>query len=191
MIGGGIAMGRRQDGGYTVADGATLHHAATPSTFRFGSKFMAALLMDVGATRLSLGREFLQEWSIPTAWPLDQISPFEKCRVLDPKPNHKTLRRIRRRLDQVFPQLAATPIAETWAGMIEATPDVIPVIDAADGFPGFYMATGFSGHGFGIGPGAGKAIAGLLTGYNSGIDLREFRLSRFSDGTPIRPQTSI
>ena len=85
--------------------------------------------MDVGATRLSLGREFLQEWSIPTAWPLDQVSPFEKCRVLDPKPNHKTLRRIRRRLDETFPQLAATPIAETWAGMIEAMPDVIPVID--------------------------------------------------------------
>ena len=191
MIGGGIAIRRRQDGGYTVADGATLHHAVTPSTFRFGSKFMAALLMDVGATRLSLGREFLQEWSIPTAWPLDQVSPFEKCRVLDPKPDHQTLRRIRRRLDQVFPQLAATAIAETWAGMIEATPDVIPVIDAADGLPGFYLATGFSGHGFGIGPGAGKAIAGMLTGHDSGIDLREFRLSRFSDGTPIRPQTSV
>ena len=45
--------------------------------------------------------------------------------------------------------------------MIEATPDVIPIIDAAPRLPGFHLATGFSGHGFGIGPGAGKAIAGL------------------------------
>ena len=191
IIGGGLALRRRQDGGYTVADGASLDHAITPATFRFGSKFMAALLMDLRATRLSLGREFLEEWSAPKTWALDRVSPFEQCRVLDPRPNRGTLRRIRRRLDEVFPQLAGTPIAETWAGMIEATPDVIPVIDTADGLPGFYMATGFSGHGFGIGPGAGKAIAGMLTGHDSGIDLREFRLSRFSDGTPIRPQTSV
>ena len=64
------------------------------------------------------------------------------------------------------------------------------MIDQAESLPGFFMATGFSGHGFGIGPGAGKAIAGLLTG-GGGIDLHEFRLGRFFDGTPIRPQTSV
>ena len=191
LIGGGLALRRRQDGGYTVADGAALDHAITPSTFRFGSKFTAALLMDVGATRLSFGREFLEEWATPKKWSLDQVSPFEKCRVLDPEPNPRTLRRIRSRMDRIFPELASVPIAESWAGMIEATPDIVPVIDEADGLSGFYMATGFSGHGFGIGPGAGKAIAGMLTGNDSGIDLRAFRLSRFFDGTPIRPQTSV
>ncbi len=191
LIGGGLALRRRQDGGYTVADGAILDHAITPSTFRFGSKFMAALLMDFGATRLSFGREFLEEWATPKKWPLDQVSPFEKCRVLDPEPNPRTLRRIRSRLNRIFPQLAPVPIAESWAGMIEATPDIVPVIDQAAGLPGFYMATGFSGHGFGIGPGAGKAIAAMLTGGDSGIDLRAFRLGRFFDGTPIRPQTSV
>ena len=191
VIGSGLALRRRQDGGYTVADGAILDHAITPSTFRFGSKFIAALLMDIGSTRLSLGREFFEEWAMPKNWPLDRVSSFEKCRVLDPEPNRSTLRRIRRRLDRIFPQLAATPIAESWAGMIEATPDIIPVIDEAEGLPGFYMATGFSGHGFGIGPGAGKAIAGMLNGNDSGIDLGAFRLGRFFDGTPIRPQTSV
>ena len=87
--------------------------------------------------------------------------------------------------------MVSAPIVETWAGMIETTPDVIPVIDEAEALPGFHIATGFSGHGFGIGPGAGKAIAGLLTGKDSGIDLEDFRLSRFFDGTPIRPQSSV
>ena len=51
--------------------------------------------------------------------------------------------------------------------------------------PGFFIATGLSGHGFGIGPGAGKVAAGMLTGKDSGIDITPFRLSRFYDGSPI------
>ena len=79
-------------------------------------------------------------------------------------------------------------IVEAWAGIVESTPDVVPVIDESDAIPGFHIATGFSGHGFGIGPGAGKAIAGMLTGTDTGIDLSEFRLSRFFDATKMRPQ---
>ncbi|MDH3532323.1 MAG: FAD-binding oxidoreductase [Gammaproteobacteria bacterium] len=186
-----LALRRRQDGGYTLAHGIVSEHPITPSTFRFGRKFMRAVLMDVGGLRLSLGREFAEEWSAPKKWPLDAESPFEKTRVLNPAPNPRLLRDIRRNLDALFPQLADVAIVETWAGMIETTPDVIPVIGAADACPGFHIATGFSGHGFGIGPGAGKAIAGVLSGQDTGIDLREFRLSRFFDGTPIRPQSSV
>ena len=73
--------------------------------------------------------------------------------------------------------------------MIESTPDLIPVIEETEKIPGFHIATGFSGHGFGIGPGAGKAIAGMLSGTDSGIDLSAFRLRRFFDGTEIRPHS--
>jgi glycine/D-amino acid oxidase-like deaminating enzyme len=111
--------------------------------------------------------------------------------VLNPRPNQRALRGIEKNLGKVFPQLAGTRLVEAWAGMIETTPDVIPVIDQADKLPGFYIATGFSGHGFGIGPGAGKAIAGMLTGEDSGIALDEFRLSRFFDGTKLEIQGSV
>ena len=186
-----LALRRRQDGGYTLAHGSTIDHPITPSTLRFGTQFFRALTMDARSMRLSLGREFFDELATPTRWSLDGESPFEKCRVLNPKPNPKVLRRIRTGFDAMFPELADTPIVESWAGMIETTPDVVPVIDAAAGLPGFHIATGFSGHGFGIGPGAGKAIAAFLTGDDVGLDVREFRLGRFSDGTPIRPQTSV
>ena len=186
-----LALRRRQDGGYTVAHGVVIDHPVTPSTFRFGPRFMPAVRMDARHLRLSLGREFLDEWLTPTTWPLDGESPFEKCRVLDPPPNPRILRQIRKHLDATFPQLAATPLVESWAGMIETTPDVVPVIDEAAGLPGFHVATGFSGHGFGIGPGAGKAVAGLLTGDDVGLDVKAFRLGRFADGTPIRPETGV
>ena len=186
-----IALRRREDGGYTVARGTVLDHPITPSTLRFAPKYRRALMMELKNLRVSIGSEFFEEWSTPKRWALDAESPFERTRVLNPKPSARAVQGIRNSLDKVFPQLASAKFVESWAGMIETTPDVIPVIDEAESIPGLFIATGFSGHGFGIGPGAGKAIAGMLTGRDSGIDLTEFRLSRFFDGTPILPQSSV
>ena len=186
-----LGIRRREDGGYTIAHGSVLEHPVTPASFRYFGKFRRALLQELKIVRLSFGREFIDEWNTPKVWALDEPTPFEKTRVLNPSPTPAVLKGIRRNLDSMFPQLANTPIVESWAGMIESSPDVVPMIDSIDSIAGFHIATGFSGHGFGIGPGAGKAVAGMLTGDDSGIDLTEFRLSRFFDGSPIQPQSSI
>jgi len=186
-----LGIRRREDGGYTIAHGSVLEHPLTPNSFRYFAKFLPALLYEWKLVRLSVGREFVDEWNTPKAWELDKPSPFEATRVLNPSPTPGVLRGIRRNLDAMFPQLADTPIIESWAGMIESSPDVIPIIDSIDRIAGFHVATGFSGHGFGIGPGAGKAIAGMLTGADSSIDLTQFRLGRFFDGSPMRLQSGI
>ena len=186
-----LGIRRRQDGGYTVAHGSVLEHLVTPSSFRHFVKFIPALKQELKILRLSFGRAFVDEWRTPKQWSLDAPSPFEATRVLNPAPSKRVLRGIRRNLDAMFPQLAATPIVETWAGMIESSPDVVPIIDAVSSLPGFHIATGFSGHGFGIGPGAGKVCAAMLTNENTGIDIAALRLKRFFDGSPIRPQSSI
>lgn len=182
---------RRQDGGYTIAPGSLLEHAVTPASFRFFSMFLRSLMQEYKIIRLSFGREFLDEWRMPKKWALDDPSPFEQNRVLDPEPDQKAIRRLRRNVADVFPALADVKIVESWAGIIESSPDVVPIIDEVETLPGFHIATGLSGHGFGIGPGAGQAIAALLTGDDSDIDLEELRLSRFFDGSPIRPQATI
>ena len=179
---------RRQDGGYNVAHSAFLEHPIVPSTFRFAFRYLPAFRREFGGVRLSIGREFVDEWRTPRRWRLDAPSPFEKTRVLNPQPRPRAVAGIRRIIAERFPRLADTGIAEAWSGVVETTPDAVPVIDQAETVPGFYMATGLSGHGFGIGPGAGKAIAGMLTGTDTGIGLSEFRLSRFFDGTPVRLQ---
>lgn len=77
-----------------------------------------------------------------------------------------------------------------WAGVIDSTPDALPVIDRVDGMAGLVLATGFSGHGFGLAPAAATAAADLATGRMSPIDLRAMRLSRFTEGD-FRPPDAI
>jgi glycine/D-amino acid oxidase-like deaminating enzyme len=74
-------------------------------------------------------------------------------------------------------------VAERWGGLIDATPDAVPVISPVDALPGFYLATGFSGHGFGIGPGAGKLMADIVAGDTPAVDASVYCFSRFADGS--------
>ena len=78
-------------------------------------------------------------------------------------------------------------VVQEWAGLIDVTPDVVPVISPVDSVPGLFIATGFSGHGFGIGPGAGRLVADLVTGSDPIVDPTPFRFSRFIDGSRPRP----
>ncbi len=178
-----IAIRRRRDGGYTVAHGSALHHSIVPDTLRFARKFLPALRQEHGAIRLRFGREF---FATHAGTPDDDGS-----RVLDPPPDAHVLQEMRKALRRWFPEIATAPFAETWAGMIETSPDVLPVISPCESVEGFFVASGFSGHGFGIGPGAGALLARMVTGGASAAALAPFRLSRFFDGSPIVPGPTI
>ena len=70
---------------------------------------------------------------------------------------------------------------------------VVEGVDAAGGAPiaGLVIATGMSGHGFGIGPAIGRVVADLVAGRAVGHDLSRFRLSRFTDGTKVAPGPAL
>ncbi len=185
-----VALRRRADGGYTVAPGSILEHPLGPSSVRHARQFLPALRQEHGGLRLRVNAESWRELRTPRRWQLDQPSPFEARRILHPQANQRLIKTLRAALRLRFPALGEVPFAETWAGMIDATPDVMPIMSAVDTLPGYYIATGFSGHGFGIGPGAGRAMANLVTGHDTQA-VRAFTLARFSDGSPIRPGPSI
>ena len=94
-------------------------------------------------------------------------------------------------LSEFFPVFAKTRVMRQWVGMIDVTPDTIPVISNVDALPGRVVATGFSGHGFGSGPAAGRPAAYLATRAPPVVDPYKFRLSRFGDGSNPRPITCI
>jgi len=187
----GIAIRRRADGGYTIAHGSSFVHSLTPATFRFAAKFFPALRQGHESLRLTFGREFFKALATPSRWRLDAPSPFEHERMLDPAPERRVLDQMRKALERWFPEIATVPFVETWGGIIEASPDVLPIISSVDDPAGFFIATGFSGHGFGIGPGAGKLIADMVSGTADPVELSAFRLGRFFDGSPIRPGPAI
>jgi glycine/D-amino acid oxidase-like deaminating enzyme len=186
-----VAIRRRADGGYTVAHGSATLHSLTPASFRFATMFLPAFRQGHDSLRLALGREFFRALATPGRWPLDAPSPFERDRMLDPAPERRVLRRMREHLRLWFPEIADAPFVETWGGMIETSPDVLPVISAVDGLEGLFIATGFSGHGFGIGPAAGRLVADMASGTAEPAGRSDFRLGRFFDGSPIRPGPAI
>lgn len=184
-----VFIRRRQDGGYTVAC-PMAEHTVGPDSFRFVFKFLAS--MGSGSDmQIRFGVDATQQSLPKKRWSGDDETPFEKNRVLDPGPSKRALNKMRKGLQKHAPQLADIPFAEAWGGMIDATPDVVPVMDKVDDCPGMFIATGFSGHGFGIGPGAGKVMADMVTGEKARFDLSRFRFSRFSDGTKMRPGPAI
>ena len=180
--GGDFSFRRRLDGGFTIALRNTNIAPLVPDSFRLFPQFLPSFIQNWSELKLRVGRRFLTELAMPRSWPLDRRTPFEDIRVLDPAPVEGFNRRARAALIRAFPTFAESRIDRSWAGLIDATPDGVPVIDAVSDVPGLYLASGFSGHGFGIGPGAGLLMAQLLTGAAPCVDPSPFRFGRFARG---------
>ena len=183
----GVAFRRRLDGSYTLAPSGVAELYVGPDAFRAFSKYLPQLKRaPFDQVYLpSAPQGFPDAWRTPRRWASDEVSPFERMRVLDPKPNKRQLSRLLRGFAALFPGLPK-PLARTsWAGMIDTMPDIVPVVDHCPELPGLTIATGMSGHGFGIGPGMGRVLAALVTGGETGHNLHRFRATRFDDGSPI------
>ncbi len=174
-----FAFRKRIDGGYTVARRGATISSITPDSFRLLPDFLPALWSQRRELRVRVDGRFAEEWRLKRRWRLDERTPFEQVRVLDPAPSSGILDEARRNLSRAFPAFASMQVAGAWGGMIDVTPDEVPVISHVGSAPGFYIATGFSGHGFGIGPGAGRLMADLVSGDTPVVDPAPFRFDRF------------
>jgi sarcosine oxidase subunit beta len=73
-----------------------------------------------------------------------------------------------------------------WAGLYEVTPDAHPIYGGTP-VDGFFVVTGFSGHGFMHGPISGKLMAEyILDGSYRTLDVSMLDLARFAEGRLIR-----
>jgi glycine/D-amino acid oxidase-like deaminating enzyme len=91
----------------------------------------------------------------------------------------------------IYPALENVEIAQAWGAWIDTMPDAMPVISQAPSLPGFFIAAGLSGHGFGLGPGAGHLAADIITGDVPISDPGPYQYSRFFDGSRIQTPGGI
>jgi glycine/D-amino acid oxidase-like deaminating enzyme len=186
-----FAVRKRLDGGYSLAHNHFSVADLVPDSFLLLRQFLPIFKLDWRSIKLRLGERFMQEAQLKRRWALDEVTPFEQVRILDPKPVQWILDDVAQALRKDFPAFKNMQIAESWGGVIDATPDAVPVIDALQKQPGLFLASGFSGHGFGIGPGAAKLMAQIITGEKPCVDPTPFKFSRFEDGSRPRPTTGL
>ncbi len=82
-----------------------------------------------------------------------------------------------------LPLLADAGRLSGWAGLYEVTPDAHPILGPAPQLEGYYLVTGFSGHGFMHGPIAGLLLAEfILDGQPTTLDVSMLDYQRFAEG---------
>jgi glycine/D-amino acid oxidase-like deaminating enzyme len=178
--GSNFAYRKRLDGGYTVAQRSASVSELTPDSFRLFFDYLPAWKSEWRDLRLRTGARFVEELKRKRRWDLGETTPFEDVRVLNPSPNNRIVHGGLANLQRVMPAFRGAKVTHSWGGLIDTTPDGVPVISAVEQIPGFFLATGFSGHGFGIGPGAGRLAADLLAGDRPILDTEPYRFDRFT-----------
>lgn len=175
-----VSITRRGDWGHGLAISGRGRVDPTAQLLRFAPQFLPMVarrwrnLAPGGLEGIRSGHEGMSRWS------LDQPTPMERMRILDPTPDAATVRLTRERALALVPALKGRAVTATWAGYIDTTPDGVPGIGEFESLPGFVLAAGFSGHGFGIGPGAGHLIADLVSGSETIVDARPYHPRRFN-----------
>lgn len=184
-----ITIARRGDGSYIIAANNRGQIEITPQGMRYARKFWPTLVARRKMVKFGLGESFFRgPQAFPRRWRMDQPTIFEEedMRVLDPTPKAGVAEPALKQLAASFPALAGVKMGQIWGGWIDSTPDAVPVISPVDAQPGLYLSTGFSGHGFGIGPGAGQLAADIIMGRTPAVDPSPFRYERLVDGSRIQ-----
>lgn len=174
-----VSITRRSDGSYNLAISGRGRVDPTAQLLRFAPQFLPMFakrwrnVFPGGLEGIRAGHETLARWR------LDAPTPMERMRILDPRPDAAAVRQTYDRAVELLPVLGHAGIANAWAGFVDNTPDGVPGIGEVPEIPGFILAAGFSGHGFGIGPGAGHLIADLVTGQKPIFDPAPYDPARF------------
>lgn len=91
----------------------------------------------------------------------------------------------------MLPPLKDLKIVRQWAGSYNITPDAQPILGNTSSIDNFYMAVGFSGHGFMIAPAVAKVTAEMIVGKEASTDVTMLGLDRFDRGELIKEPSVV
>ena len=180
-----VTFRRRLDGGYTIGISGRGMLELSPQGIMYARPFWRTFKKRYKLVTIRVGRSFFDGPEAILNWRNDTVSPFERMRTYDPPAQEKLVSFALKRIGEIYPELANVKIVHKYGGLIDFTPDWIPVISAIDKLPGLHVSAGFSGHGFGIGPAAGRLAADIVAGDAPIVDPHPYRYSRLVDGTDL------
>ena len=181
--GGGVAVRQRIDGSLMIAGDGSADYDVTLESFRHLRMFLPTYFRDRRGIRLHVGVELLKDMARSMPWSASKKHPFAHTVGVEPRPNSKKVHDSLRSLFKLYPHLEGTvQIERAWAGYIDVTLDRVPVLGEVPEVKGFLFATGFSGHGFAMGPGVGVVMSELIVDGKISVDVHGLRYSRFAEG---------
>ncbi|MBM3646108.1 MAG: FAD-binding oxidoreductase [Alphaproteobacteria bacterium] len=180
-----VTIRRRLDGAYTVGLSGRGRVALSPQGLIYARDFWPTYKQRRASVTLGVASPFFDGPEGLARWSMDSETPFERERILDPEPDPMLIAQGLAALGRHYPSLKGIKVGHSWGGLIDSTPDGIPVISGVDALPGLFISTGYTGHGFGIGPGAGRLAADLVAGDPPLVDPAPYRYSRMTDGTDL------
>lgn len=91
---------------------------------------------------------------------------------------------------EILPAIGKARVIRQWAGSYTVSPDRQPIICETE-LKGFYLACGFSGHGFMFAPMTGLLLAEIILGEKTTIDISELNIERFKKQTTFVYEKSV
>ncbi|CCV09237.1 AgaE protein [Mesorhizobium metallidurans STM 2683] len=170
---GKTAYRQRSDGRVNIAVARAAFHDLTGESLLNGMKFLPAATRNWRNLRLSLGSHAVRDL-------MGDFADFTTHRTLDPRPDWRRLENTARLFAQEYPEAGPFNLERGWAGFMDFMPDELPVLGETSSCRGLFVAAGFSGAGFGMGPVIGRIMADLIQGNPAGHNLSRFSPKRFS-----------
>lgn len=181
----------RFDGGLTVALGMTraADFELTGRAIGVAGRFLPTYWANRKSVAFRVGRRIVENRRWISAYLSDDPTRYDEIRVPVVQPNVAELERGTHFAAADFQFDRQLRLVEQWACRVDMTPDGVPAI--GETLPGLVVATGMSGHGFGISLGVGDAVAELIdTGANSAA-LDGFAPQRFRERYFAAPQNVL
>ena len=180
----GVSFRQRGNGSVYLAQAisGSADYDITLESFRHLKWFLPNFIENREMVRIHLGKPLFEDIWRAMPWSGARRHPFAHTVDAEPTPNPQQVERSRRAFLAYFPHLKNVEIESTWAGMIDTMPDMIPVLGTVPRLKGFIIATGFSGHGFAMGPIVGRLMSELIVEGKTSLDIHGLRFSRFAEG---------
>jgi glycine/D-amino acid oxidase-like deaminating enzyme len=178
MWGPKVAFRPRLDGSFVIGNGyrgVGIDYDLTIDSVSNLRHFLPAYRRNWRLLRLNFGSESLHQ--LRARFGRAAIRGLPEPRVNESKVAHNAAA-----FRTLFPHVGSLGLDRSWAGRLDLTPDAIPIVDQPNAMPGLFVAAGFSGHGFALGPSVGKQMTEWILDGKPSLDLAAFRLSRFAEG---------